>query len=88
MVGISRGHSCCDGWHQQWPLIFPWLASAVATHIPMVGISSGHSSSHGVKNVTIPGLAAYYSILVSQVLAIRERTPQVCKPHCSLSLCR
>eukprot|EP00955_Chlamydomonas_euryale_P045676 353211-Chlamydomonas_euryale.AAC.4 len=30
-----------------------------------------------VTNVTIPGLAAYYAFLVLQVLAMRERTPQV-----------
>eukprot|EP00955_Chlamydomonas_euryale_P024782 260941-Chlamydomonas_euryale.AAC.9 len=30
-----------------------------------------------VTNVTIPGLAAYSALLTSQVLAIRERTPQV-----------
>eukprot|EP00955_Chlamydomonas_euryale_P015771 168655-Chlamydomonas_euryale.AAC.10 len=35
-----------------------------------------------------PGLAAYYGLLVSQVLAIRERTLQVRKPHGTLLLCR
>eukprot|EP00955_Chlamydomonas_euryale_P051189 354792-Chlamydomonas_euryale.AAC.7 len=34
-----------------------------------------------VTNVTTPGLAVYYAILVLQVLAIRDHTPQVRKPH-------
>eukprot|EP00955_Chlamydomonas_euryale_P051898 355002-Chlamydomonas_euryale.AAC.2 len=37
-----------------------------------------HLMKELVTNVTIPGLAAYYALLVSKVPAMRERAPQVC----------
>eukprot|EP00955_Chlamydomonas_euryale_P108250 365832-Chlamydomonas_euryale.AAC.5 len=46
-----------------------YVLTACASELPCAQSSSYH------MRVTIPALAAYYAALVSQVLAIRERTP-------------